>query len=225
MTAQILAQKNQIFKIKFSLTDREFSQFLEKYGNVPIPPYIKTIAPKQKLKKWYQTVFAQKEGAVAGPTAGFHFTNRLINKLKKKGIKIAFLTLHISWGTFAPIKTKEIEKHKMHPEWYQIPQRVFQKIKKTKAENKRVIAVGTTVCRALESAFSCKPPKLSGWTRLYIKPGYKFKVVDAVITNFHLPKTSLLVLVSAFAGRRKILAAYREAVKRKYRFIVLAMQC
>lgn len=179
-------------------------------GYMPLPPYIKRDYKKPHSihrmdSTRYQTVYAEKEGAIAAPTAGMHFTHELLAKIK---CPIAPITLHVGWGTFKPIRTKYIKDHRMLPEWFSIPQETAYAIKKAK----RIVAVGTTTVRALETGTK------SGYTNLFIHPGYKFKTVDALITNFHLPKSTLLMLVCAFAGRNLIINAYNEAVKHKYRF-------
>lgn len=200
------------FKVK--LIGENPLKLLDKYGHIPIPPYLKR--DEEPIdREYYQTIFAKEEGAVAAPTASLHFSEELMKKLKTKGINTAFITLHVSYGTFKPVKVENIEEHRVEPEYVKIPKETVEKIKETKEKGKRVIAVGTTVVRALETS-PFKP--FEGWTDLYIYPGYEFKVVDAMITNFHLPKSSLLILVSAFAGREFILNAYNEAVKRRYRF-------
>lgn len=189
---------------------------LKKYGRIPLPPYI-----KKELKDFerYQTVFAKKEGSSAAPTAGLHFTSELIERINARGVDLVFVTLHIGPGTFKPISTERIENHKMHPEDFEISREAADKINKALQEGRRIIAVGTTVVRALESAFKGgKVERGENETDLYIVPGYEFKVVKAMITNFHLPRSTLLVLVSTFASRELILKAYNEAVKRQYRF-------
>ncbi|NPA32543.1 MAG: tRNA preQ1(34) S-adenosylmethionine ribosyltransferase-isomerase QueA [Aquificae bacterium] len=189
-------------------------KMLDKYGKIPIPPYLKR--DEEPLDRtYYQTIFARKEGAVASPTASLHFSEELMEKLKEKGIEFAFVTLHVSYGTFKPVKTEKVEEHTVDPEYVIIPKETVRKIKETKERGKKVIAVGTTVVRALETS-PFEP--FEGWTELYIYPGYKFRVVDALITNFHLPRSSLLFLVSAFGGKDFIMRAYREAVQRRYRF-------
>lgn len=190
---------------------------IERAGEVPLPPYIK--APLEDEKS-YQTVYAQVPGSAAAPTAGLHFTLHLLEKLREKGVKIAKVTLHIGLDTFRPIQEEEVEKHLIHKEYLKIPEKAVEIVKETRENNGRVFACGTTVVRALETGAlengELKP--YDGGTSLYIYPGFKFKVVDALITNLHLPRSTLLVMVSAFAGRDKIIRAYREAVKLKYRF-------
>ncbi len=189
-------------------------KLIDRYGRIPIPPYLGR-DEEEVDRRYYQTVFAREEGAVAAPTASLHFSEELIRKLKDRGIKTAFITLHISYGTFKPMKTERVEDHRVDPEYVRVPKGTVEEIVRTKERGKRVVAVGTTVVRALET----KPfEPYEGWTDLYIYPPFEFRVVDALITNFHLPRSSLLVLVSAFAGREFVLQAYREAVKRRYRF-------
>ena len=194
---------------------KDIKSDLEKYGHVPLPPYIER-EDEEKDKDYYQTVFADKEGSVASPTAGLHFTKELLEKIKEKGVNIAYITLHVGLGTFKPVKTEDITKHKMHEEYFTIPKETLEMIKKTKENKKSVVAVGTTVVRALETYG--KFGKTEGFTDIFIYPPYEFKIVDKLITNFHLPKSTLLMLVSAFADRDFILRAYNGAVKEKYRF-------
>lgn len=181
-------------------------------GKTPLPPYIKRKA-EDRDKEAYQTVYAREEGSVAAPTAGLHFTENLLKEIKGKGIDIAHITLHIGPGTFKPIKTRRIEEHRMEPEYYEIEEEVFKRIEKAK----RVVAVGTSVVRALEQA--SRKGSLKGWADLFIYPGYRFKRVDVLITNFHLPASTPLLLVSGFANRELIYKAYQEAIKREYRFL------
>jgi S-adenosylmethionine:tRNA ribosyltransferase-isomerase len=194
---------------------KDIKSDLEKYGHVPLPPYIER-QDEEKDKDCYQTVFAEKEGSVASPTAGLHFTKELLEKIKEKSVNIAYITLHVGLGTFKPVKTEDITKHKMHEEYFTIPKEALEMIKKTKENKKSVVAVGTTVVRALETYG--KFGKTEGFTDIFIYPPYEFKIVDKLITNFHLPKSTLLMLVSAFADRDFILRAYNEAVKERYRF-------
>ena len=206
--------------IKFNCSGKIFWQRLNRYGKIPLPPYIKS-SGKSLDSKRYQTIYADKRdhGSVAAPTAGLHFTKRLLQELKNKKIKIVKVTLHVGLGTFLPIRTNDIKKHHMHPEWISVSREVLLKIKKAKLAKKKVIAVGTTSVRALESAaeHSLKN-NFEGFTDIYIYPGFKFKLVDGLITNFHLPKSTLLLLVSALSSRKNILKAYQEAIKNKYRF-------
>ncbi len=192
---------------------------IELCGEVPLPPYIRR-QPTEKDKTTYQTVYARESGSVAAPTAGLHFTHELMNQLGEKGIKIVTLTLHVGYGTFAPIKTKDIREHTLHEEWIKLEQEAVDIIRHCKQAGGRVIATGTTTVRALEA--SCiktgNAEPFEGLCGLYIMPGYQFRLVDAMITNFHLPDSSLLVLVSAFAGRQFVLNAYRQAINAGYRF-------
>jgi len=189
-------------------------KLIDRYGHIPIPPYLKR-EEEEIDRKYYQTIFAQEEGAVAAPTASLHFSEELLRKLEEKGIESTFVTLHVSYGTFKPVKAEKVEEHYVEPEYVRVPEETVEKIIRTKEKGKRVVAVGTTVVRALET----NPLKsYEGWTDLYIYPGFEFKVVDALITNFHLPRSSLLFLVCAFGGKDFILKAYREAVSKRYRF-------
>lgn len=205
---------NRILKFK---CDGNFFSVLDKVGTMPLPHYI---TKKLEDKERYQTVYSRELGSAAAPTAGLHFTKELLSKVKNKGINIGFVTLHVGLGTFRPVKVKDIGDHKMHSEHYEVSEGTAELINKTKAENGRVVCVGTTSCRTLESMYK-KEGKItasSGWTDIFIYPGYRFKVTDALITNFHLPESTLIMLVSAFAGRERILNAYSEAIKEKYRF-------
>ena len=187
-------------------------------GKVPLPPYIEREEIAEDRER-YQTVFARREGAVAAPTAGLHFTEELLGRLREKGAVVKFLTLYVGLGTFRPVKVESVEEHRMESEAYAIPEDTAEAVNAAKHEGRRVIATGTTVTRALESAFGrdgVKPGE--GITDLFIYPGYNFKVVDALITNFHLPRSTLLMLVCAFAGKERVLNAYREAVEKGYRF-------
>ena len=196
----------------------DFSAWLEQNGAVPLPPYIRR-EPKKSDRQRYQTVFAREAGAVAAPTAGLHFTEELLGRIAAVGVATAFLTLHVGLGTFMPVRVDDPRKHKMHREFYSISPEVVAAVRRCQAAGGRVIAVGTTVARALE--FAAADGQLaagSGDADIFIYPGYQFKVVDALVTNFHLPMSTLLMLVSAFAGRELILEAYRHAVEREYRF-------
>ena len=194
-----------------------FMEILDKLGTMPLPPYIKT---KLKDKDRYQTVYAKNIGSAAAPTAGLHFTKELLEKIKNKGIIICYVTLHVGLGTFRPVKVEDVSKHKMHSEYYEMNEETANILNKAKEEGRRIISVGTTSVRVLETVMNkynyfCK---CSGWTDIFIYPGYKFKGIDNLITNFHLPKSTLIMLVSALASREIILNAYKEAVKEKYRF-------
>jgi len=196
---------------------------MKKVGLIPLPPYIRRL-PDAQDKRRYQTVFAKKEGAVAAPTAGLHFTKSLLKKIKAKGVRIASLTLHVNYATFSPVREENLEDHRLSPEFYEIPKSTIALIKETKKNNKKVFAVGTTVVKTLETCAEeilksdFTPRLLSGASTLFIKPPYSFRLVDAMITNFHLPKTTLLMLVSAFADRDIILSTYKEAIEKGYRF-------
>lgn len=194
-----------------------FEQVLDKLGQMPLPPYIRE---RLEDKERYQTVYSKENGSAAAPTAGLHFTEELLKKIKDKGVKIAFVTLHVGLGTFRPVKVENIEEHPMHSEYYTILREDVELINDTKRNGGRIIAVGTTSCRTLETigTMDGKVREQSGWTNIFIYPGYKFKVVDALITNFHLPQSTLLMLVSALSSRELILKAYSEAVEEKYRF-------
>ena len=210
---------NDVWLVKFNCSGQKFQKFLEEYGQVPLPPYIKTL--KNTYKKQYQTVYAdtKHKGSVAAPTAGLHFTPRLIKELEKKGVIIKKVTLHVGLGTFLPVRVDTIKKHQMHSEWVEVKKEVFKEITSARKRGNKVIAVGTTTVRSLEAAFRIPPTKdFQGWVNIFIYPPYQFKTIDGLITNFHLPESTLLMLVSALAGRQKILKAYKEAVKEKYRF-------
>lgn len=203
-------------KVKFTY-EGIFNEILDKIGLMPLPPYIhKTLEKRER----YQTVYAKYDGSAAAPTAGLHFTPELLEKIEKKGVKIANVTLHVGIGTFRPVKEENIEEHIMHTEHYYIKEEDAKKINETKKNGKRVIAVGTTSCRVLETVADENGyvHEVEGDTGIYIYPGYKFKCIDGLITNFHLPKSTLLMLVSALADREFVLEAYNQAVKEKYRF-------
>lgn len=207
--------ENGRWLVNFDQSGEKFDQLILKLGQAPTPPYIKKIS---SLKE-YQTIYARKNGSIAAPTAGFHFTSQLIRKLKKQGIQFEFITLHVGLGTFLPIKSDQIEKHQMLAEQYTIQPDVFKRLQKAKKSGTRIISVGTTSTRTLESIFGQgKLKKFNGWTNLFIKPGYRFKFIDGLITNFHVPESTNLVLVSVLAGQKMIKLAYQSAVKRKYRF-------
>ncbi|MBE6068877.1 MAG: tRNA preQ1(34) S-adenosylmethionine ribosyltransferase-isomerase QueA [Clostridium lundense] len=194
-----------------------FEEVLDRLGQMPLPPYI---TETLEDKEMYQTVYSKEQGSAAAPTAGLHFTEELLEDIKNKGIKLAFLTLHVGLGTFRPVKVDEIENHTMHSEYYSMTKETAGIINSTKEAGGRVIAVGTTSNRTLETIADAdgRVKEQSGWTDIFIYPGYKFKVVDALITNFHLPQSTLLMLISALAGRDKIMNAYETAVKERYRF-------
>lgn len=222
--------KDGTWIVKFNKPQSEMIKIVKMIGHTPLPPYIhRTSDFRYRIsdKKNYQTVYAdsKKIGSVAAPTAGFHFTPKLIKKLKNKGVQFEYITLHIGLGTFAPVKVNNIKKHKMHAEWVEINKKVIKNIISAKKEGRRIVAVGTTSVRTLEGLIAKKINKpLNQITNyklpitIFIYPGYRFKVVDAIITNFHLPKSTLFMLVMAFAGKKCIKAAYKEAIKKKYRF-------
>ena len=194
-----------------------FEEVLDKLGQMPLPPYI---TERLEDKERYQTVYSKEKGSAAAPTAGLHFTEELLKEIKEKGIKIAFVTLHVGLGTFRPVKVENIEEHHMHSEYYTMSKETADIINNTKENGGKIIAVGTTSCRTLETIGdkNGKVRETSGWTDIFMYPGYKFKVVDRLITNFHLPQSTLLMLVSAFSSRENIMNAYKEAVENKYRF-------
>jgi len=194
-----------------------FEEVLDKLGEMPVPPYIKK---KLKNKDRYQTVYAKYEGSAAAPTAGLHFTKELLEKIKQMGVKTVFITLHVGLGTFRPVKEEEIENHKMHEEFYIVTKEAANEINETRKSGGRIIAVGTTSTRTLETVADENGyvKEKSGWTDIFIYPGYKFKAIDGMITNFHLPESTLIMMVSAFAGRENIMRAYQVAIEHKYRF-------
>lgn len=205
---------NRIVEFYF---DGIFNEILDNLGNMPLPPYIKE---KLKDNEDYQTVYSKNPGSVAAPTAGLHFTKKLLEKIEEKGIELAYLTLNVGLGTFRPVNEDDINDHKMHSEFYTLNKDTAEIINKAKDEGRRVIAVGTTSIRTLESVYK-KNNKIcedSGWTDIFIYPGFEFKVVDAIITNFHLPKSTLIMLIAAFTSKNIILNAYNNAVNKKYRF-------
>ncbi|KKW31795.1 MAG: S-adenosylmethionine:tRNA ribosyltransferase-isomerase [Candidatus Uhrbacteria bacterium GW2011_GWA2_52_8d] len=210
--------KSDIVTINFVRSDKIILDYANVYGQIPIPPYVHEIP---KTLEEYQTVYAQETGSVAAPTAGFHFTQELLEKIHAKGIEIHYVTLHVGLGTFRPMKSETLEEHQMHSEFVTIDSNTAQAINRAKQEGRRVIAVGTTTVRTLEGVAALHHGHIEPFTGdvdLFITPGFAFTVVDALITNFHLPKSTLLVLVSAFAGREHILASYQEAVRERYRF-------
>ncbi|TAL49809.1 tRNA preQ1(34) S-adenosylmethionine ribosyltransferase-isomerase QueA [Patescibacteria group bacterium] len=222
--------KTDVVSVAFDLSDQSLIDYANEHGQIPIPPYVHETP---KTLEEYQTVYAQETGSVAAPTAGFHFTEQLLDKIRAKGVEIHYVTLHVGLGTFRPMKSETLEEHEMHSEFVTIDATTAQAINRVKQEGCRVIAVGTTTMRTLEGvSHLCHPERLtgvegsrvlpeegfSGDINLFITPGFTFQIVDALITNFHLPKSTLLVLVSAFASRESILAAYQEAVRERYRF-------
>lgn len=210
----VVDEGNRLIQFEY---DGIFEEILDKLGQMPLPPYI---THQLKDKNRYQTVYAKHEGSAAAPTAGLHFTNELLGKIAEKGIEIAHVTLHVGLGTFRPVKVDNVLEHHMHSEFYIVEEEEARKINDTKKKGGRVICVGTTSCRTLESAAGEDGilKAGSGWTDIFIYPGYRFKILDCLITNFHLPESTLIMLVSALAGREHVLAAYEEAVKERYRF-------
>ncbi|MBO6196257.1 MAG: tRNA preQ1(34) S-adenosylmethionine ribosyltransferase-isomerase QueA [Butyrivibrio sp.] len=201
-----------------------WEEVLDKLGEMPLPPYI---THKLQDKNMYQTVYAKYDGSAAAPTAGLHFTNELLKKIEDKGVDLAFVTLHVGLGTFRPVKVTNVKEHIMHSEWYQVTAEAAEKINRAKESGHRVICVGTTSCRTIESAAdeNGKLTEKSDDTSIFIYPGYKFKVTDCLITNFHLPESTLVMLVSALAGREHVLSAYEEAIKERYRFFSFGDAC
>lgn len=217
LTAEVvdaIEDGNKILKFSY---EGIFLEILDSLGKMPLPPYI-----KEELgdRERYQTVYSREIGSAAAPTAGLHFTNELLDKIRAKGVHVCFITLHVGLGTFRPVKSEEIEDHFMHSEFCVISRETAQTVTETRRNGGRIVAVGTTSCRTLES-FAAEDGSLgpcSGWTDIFIYPGYKFKCIDALVTNFHLPESTLVMLVSAFAGRENILNAYEKAVEERYRF-------
>lgn len=210
----VLEEGNRLIQFTY---EGIFEEILDKLGQMPLPPYI---THKLEDKNRYQTVYAKHDGSAAAPTAGLHFTPELLQEIKNKGIVIAYVTLHVGLGTFRPVKVENVLDHHMHSEYYRIEKEEAEKINKAKNNGNRVIAVGTTSCRTLESAANedGRLEEGSGWTDIFIYPGYEFKIIDCLVTNFHLPESTLLMLVSTLAGRDAIMNAYEIAVKEKYRF-------
>ncbi len=211
---QVREDGNRLVKFQYSGV---FFALLDQIGQMPLPPYIKA---KLQDKERYQTVYSREIGSAAAPTAGLHFTPELLEKIREKGVKTGFVTLHVGLGTFRPVSAERITDHKMHAEHYYMPQETADLINETKRSGGRVVAVGTTSCRTIESVAQKEGcfRESEGWTDIFIYPGYEFKGLDALITNFHLPESTLIMLVSALAGREHVLNAYREAVREKYRF-------
>jgi S-adenosylmethionine:tRNA ribosyltransferase-isomerase len=217
LAGTIISRSNDTAQIKFNISGTKLMAQIFKIGQMPTPPYIKRLAKQNE----YQNIFAdpKKLGSVAAPTAGLHFTKRMFKKLKQKGVQIEFITLHVGLGTFSPIKEADISKHQIHEEYFELDKATANRLNVAKKSDHRIIAVGTTSVRVLEtctSKNSIKPRK--GFTKIYIYPGYKFKFIDSLITNFHLPNSSLILLVSAFAGTKLIKKAYHHAIDKKYKF-------
>jgi S-adenosylmethionine:tRNA ribosyltransferase-isomerase len=222
LSAEVIERRGGTYIIEF-YTEGDFEILLDRIGKVPLPPYIRRnpeLEPPCDDRAAYQTVYASEKGAVAAPTAGLHFTPELLAKLKAKGIAIVSITLHVGYGTFLPVRSQDIRAHHMHAEAYSIPVQTANTINSARAAGHRVVAVGTTCVRTLEYASDRSGIVRAGNSGcdLFIYPGYMFKTVDTMVTNFHLPQSTLLMLVSAFAGRRNVLKAYKEAIKRRYRF-------
>ena len=217
---EILERSETGRRIKFN---RSLDNILNEAGHIPLPPYINR-PDEDSDKTDYQTIYGINEGATASPTAGLHFTEKLLERVKGQGSRVSYVTLHTSYGTFAPIKSYDVEKHRMHKEYFEFPEETAKSVEETKARGGKVFAVGTTSNRVLEhcasqhTAYSLKFKACSGYTDLFIYPGYQFKVVDHLVTNFHLPESTLFLLVSAFAGKEFILEAYQKAIEAKYRF-------
>ena len=212
--AEVLPDGNRLVRFDY---EGIFLEVLERLGKMPLPPYIKEELQDQER---YQTVYSKVNGSAAAPTAGLHFTPELLERIAAKGVGVGYVTLHVGLGTFRPVKEDEIEQHDMHSDYCTIPQETADLINRTKANGGRVICVGTTSCRTIESwaGEDGTMTATGGWTNIYIYPGYRFKVMDALVTNFHLPESTLIMLVSALAGREHVLAAYEEAVRERYRF-------
>ena len=220
LRAQLLERTGETSIVEFVWDDgAPFSKVLEVCGSVPIPPYLNRETESVDLDR-YQTLYAKFRGSVAAPTAGLHFTPELLEQIRSMGIGVGYVTLHVGLGTFRPVQTEDVLDHEMHSEYCEIPQETADLINETKKNGGRVICVGTTSCRTIESwaAEDGTMKACSGWTKIFIYPGYRFKVLDALVTNFHLPESTLVMLVSALAGREHVLGAYEEAVREKYRF-------
>lgn len=217
LTAEVTGEAEDGNRLVHFTYDGIFLEVLERLGKMPLPPYIKA---ELRDRERYQTVYSKYNGSAAAPTAGLHFTPELLDSIRAKGVEIGYVTLHVGLGTFRPVKEDDITDHAMHSEYCILPQETAELINRTRAAGGRCVCVGTTSCRTLESwaGEDGHMEAKSGWTDIYIYPGYRFKVTDALVTNFHLPESTLIMLVSAFAGRERVLAAYREAVQEKYRF-------
>ena len=217
LKAKCIEIKDEGIRVFKLIYDGILYEILDKLGEMPLPPYIHE---KLEDKDRYQTVYAKNIGSAAAPTAGLHFTKELLEKVKEKGVTVLYITLHVGLGTFRPVNVEDVTKHKMHSEFYMMSKETAEILNKAKKNNQRIISVGTTTTRTLETIMNLydKFRECSGWTSIFIYPGYEFKAIDSLITNFHLPKSTLLMLVSALAGKDKIMKAYHEAVKEKYRF-------
>ena len=209
----IVNDGNRLVKFEY---EGLYENIIDEIGEMPLPPYIKE---KLQDKERYQTVYSKIDGSSAAPTAGLHFTEELLEKARQKGVNVGFVTLHVGLGTFRPVKEDVVENHKMHSEFYELSQETADLIINTKKSGNKVVAVGTTTCRTLETVAQKGELKAStGWTDIFIYPPYEFKVIDRLITNFHLPQSTLLMLISAFAGKENVFKAYEEAIKEQYRF-------
>jgi S-adenosylmethionine:tRNA ribosyltransferase-isomerase len=222
LRATVVGREGETWRLRLAAESGSVDEQIERHGRMPLPPYIRREegpAPVDDRER-YQTVYARRPGAVAAPTAGLHFTDGLLDRLRDRGVGVAALTLHVGLGTFQPVRVDRVERHRMHAEWMDLPQRTVEAVARTRRQGGSVIAVGTTVVRALESRATATgiPTAGAGLCDLFILPGFDFRVVDVMITNFHLPRSTLLMLVAAFAGRERLLDAYREAVARGYRF-------
>ncbi|HSD16601.1 MAG TPA: tRNA preQ1(34) S-adenosylmethionine ribosyltransferase-isomerase QueA, partial [Thermomonas sp.] len=217
--ASVLARDDRFFQLRFAgLRDASLEEGLERHGEVPLPPYIAHPADAVDAER-YQTVYARHPGAVAAPTAGLHFDDALLDALRERGVQFGHVTLHVGAGTFQPMRVDDIRDHRMHSEWLNVGAELVQQVRRTRAAGGRVIAVGTTVLRALESALvDGELQPFAGETNIFIFPGYRIRSIDALLTNFHLPESTLLMLVSAFAGKARVFAAYEHAVRERYRF-------
>ncbi|CAB5127848.1 S-adenosylmethionine:tRNA ribosyltransferase-isomerase (EC [Olavius algarvensis associated proteobacterium Delta 3] len=218
LQAAVIEKRNGVSRLRFQCRGR-LTDILSRIGHVPLPPYVNRVDDVED-KRTYQTVYACRQGAVAAPTAGLHFTDNLLDKLQQNGVQLARITLHVGYGTFRPVKVADIRQHHMYSEWFHIPDATASRIAGVKQDGGRVVAVGSTSVRTLEYAAAVDGAVRagSGKSDLFIYPGYRFRVVDALVTNFHLPKSTLIMLVSAFAGRENVLRAYREAIAEGYRF-------
>ncbi len=221
LTAEVLGFESGIYSIRFH-TEDNLEEVIHRIGKMPLPPYIKRDpgSDSGEDRKRYQTVYAREKGAVAAPTAGLHFTENLMNRIIKKGVGLTELTLHVGYGTFVPVRVSDIREHQMHSEWFSVSQKTANLINQTKKNGGRVVAVGTTSVRTLEYVAGRygEMEACTGDCDMFIYPGYRFQIVDAMITNFHLPESTLLMLISAFAGREHIMNAYKQAIEQKYRF-------
>lgn len=217
VSAEMLGRQGELFELEFQ-SDQTVLQLLEQYGHMPLPPYIERDDDLDDQQR-YQTVYANRPGAVAAPTAGLHFDQTMLDQLHQKGVEFGFVTLHVGAGTFQPVRVDDIKDHQMHSEYLEVSEQVVKQIERTQSNAGRVIAVGTTAVRSLETAAQHgKLEPFSGETSIFIYPGYEFKVIDALVTNFHLPQSTLLMLVSALGGHSNIMQAYQHAVEQEYRF-------